>query len=100
MNPVARLDRYSFFFVCGVELAEIVLDAAGHSDQLHPCGSMRGPEAVCTPARHEHETAGPDLKVIVAADHRQLTFEHVERLMLLIVDVKRRPALHGDFEHA
>src|SRR6266704_3052538 len=51
-----------------------VLDAAGHRDQQHPCGSMRGPEAVCPPAPHEHETAGPDLKLIVAANNRQLTF--------------------------
>jgi hypothetical protein len=78
VNSVFRLDYYAFRFVCVVKFAEVVLDAAGHSDQKHSRGSIRGPEAVRAPARHEHETAGQRGKPIIAANDRQLTFEDIK----------------------
>jgi hypothetical protein len=97
MDSVFRLDRCSFVRVRGVELAEIVLDAAGRRDQQQPGGSVGGLEAMRAPARHEDETAGQRRKAIIATNHRQLSFEHLERLVLVIVDVQRRSAPYVDF---
>jgi hypothetical protein len=76
---------------CGVDLVEVVLDAARGGDQLQPGGPVRGPEPVRVPVGQEDEAARRGAERVAAAADGQLAVQDVEALIPVAMDMERRP---------
>ena len=82
-----------------VDLAEVVLYAARDGDHEHPGLALGGVESMRDPARQEDEAARAGFERLVAARHRDRPVEDVEALVLVGMDMTRRPLPDDRLHH-
>jgi hypothetical protein len=82
-----------------VDLAEVVLDAAWDGDHQHPGLAFSGVESMREPARQEDEAARAGFERLVAARHRHGPVEDVKALVLVRMDMTRRPLPDDRLHH-
>jgi hypothetical protein len=90
-NAVQLTDPVTFPVVWGiVDLAEVVFNAARDGDDEEPGRLVRSPEPVRAAPGQEHEAAPGSIEHFAAAADRQFAVEHVEALILAVMDMQRR----------
>ncbi len=73
-----------------VDLLDQPCDPRGHHEEVPRFARTRIPVGVRRPAASEHGGAGAGLDVVLAEPEPERAFEHVPRLVVLVVDVQGR----------
>jgi hypothetical protein len=100
-NSVALPDAVAFVVRgCGVDLLQVVLDAARDGDQQQPDGPAHGPGPVHASAGQEDEAARCSAEGVATTTDGKLAVQNVEALVLTVMHMQRRPGPDASLQDA